>query len=384
MDSLIRRRGATGVAQGTHARIDLGAISANTSMLASVARGTPVMAVVKSNAYGHGLVPAAQAALEGGASRLGVAQIEDALALRRAGITAPILASLPWPQADYDAAVLADVELGVDAPWRLDSMTAAAERNGRPVRVHLEVDTGMSRGGATRDDWPLLVEATRRAQAAGRATVVGVFSHFACSDIPGDPSIAAQVGAFDEAVGYAAAAGVEPELRHLANSAALLTLPETHYDLVRTGLALYGLSPVETLGDCGLRPAMSLRSTVAVVKRIPAGTGVMYGLTYRAPADTTVAVVPVGYADGLPRAAGTAGVEVLVAGRRHRIAGVVGMEQTVLDVGQDLPSPGQEVVLFGPGDDGELTVIELARRLRMLPAEIIARIPASLPRIYES
>jgi alanine racemase len=214
--------------------------------------------------------------------------------------------------------------------------------------------------------------------------VVGVFSHFACSDIPGDPSIAAQVGAFDEAVGYAAAAGVEPELRHLANSAALLTLPETHYDLVRTGLALYGLSPVETLGDCGLRPAMSLRSTVAVVKRIPAGTGVMYGLTYRAPADTTVAVVPVGYADGLPRAAGTAGVEVLVAGRRHRIAGVVGMEQTVLDVGQDLPSPGQEVVLFGPGDDGELTVVELARRLRMLPAEIIARIPASIPRIYES
>jgi alanine racemase len=382
MDSLIQRPDTTGVAEGTHARIDLAAISANTAMLASVARGTPVMAVVKSNAYGHGLVPTARAALAGGASRLGVAQVEDALTLRRAGITAPILAWLPWRQADYDAAILADVELGVEAPWRLALIAEAAERNGCPARVHLEVDTGMSRGGATRDDWPLLVEAARRAR--GHIVVTGVFSHFACSDLPGHPSIAAQLGAFDEAVAYAAAAGVEPELRHLANSAALLTLPETHYDLVRTGLALYGLSPVEALGDFGLRPAMSLRSTVAVVKRIPAGTGVMYGLTYRTSVDTTIAVVPIGYADGLPRAAGTAAVELLVAGRRHPIAGVVGMEQTVLDVGQDLPSPGQEVVLFGPGDDGELTVVELARQLRMLPAEILARIPASMPRIYES
>jgi alanine racemase len=384
MDSLIQRPGTTGIAQGTHARIDLAAISANASMLASAARGTPVMAVVKSNAYGHGLIPTARAALEGGASRLGVAQLEDALALRGAGITAPILAWLPWRPTDYDAAVLADVELGVEAPWRLAMIAEAAERNGCPALVHLEVDTGMSRGGATREDWPLLVEEAHRAQAAGRIVVTGVFSHFACSDIPGHESITAQLSAFDEAVAYAAAAGVEPELRHLANSAALLTLPETHYDLVRTGLALYGLSPVEALGDFGLRPAMSLRSTVVVVKRIPAGTGVMYGLTYRTPVDTTVAVIPVGYADGLPRAASEAGVELLVGGRRHPIAGVVGMEQTVLDVGQDLPSPGQEVVLFGPGDDGEPTVVELARQLRMLPAEIMARIPASMPRLYES
>ncbi|MCW2903311.1 MAG: alanine racemase [Streptosporangiaceae bacterium] len=384
MDSMIRRTGTTDVAQGTHARIDLAAISANTSILASAAKGTPVMAVVKSNAYGHGLVPAARAALAGGASRLGVAHLEDALALRRADITAPILAWLPLCQADYDAAILADIELGVETPWRLALITEAAERNCYPARVHLEVDTGMSRGGATRGDWPLLVEAARRAQGAGRITVTGVFSHFACSDIPGHPSITAQLDAFEEAVGYAAAAGVEPELRHLANSAALLTLPETHYDLVRTGLAVYGLNPVEALGDFGLRPAMTLCSTVAAVKRIPAGTGVMYGLTYRAPADTTVAVVPVGYADGLPRGAGTAGIELVVAGRRHRIAGVVGMEQTVLDVGQDLPSPGEEVVLFGPGDDGELTVVELARRLDMVPAEIVARIPATIPRIYES
>ncbi|GAA4512003.1 alanine racemase [Actinoallomurus oryzae] len=384
MHSIIGRTEMTDVAHGTHARIDLAAISANTSVLVSAAAGTPVMAVVKSNAYGHGLVPSARAMLDGGASRLGMAQVEDALTLRQAGVDVPILAWLPWRQADYDAAVLADVELGVEAPWRLALMAEAAERNGRPVRVHLEVDTGLSRGGATRDDWPQLVDAARRAQAAGHVTVTGVFSHFACADDPGHPSIAAQISAFDDAVRYAAASGVEPELRHLASSAALLTVPESRYDLVRAGLALYGLSPLETGGDFGLRPAMSLRSTVAVAKRIPAGTGVMYGLKYQVASDSTIVVVPVGYADGLPRAAGTAGVELLVAGRRHRIAGVVGMEQTVLDVGQDLPSPGEEVVLFGPGDEGELTLAELARQLGLLPAEILARIPAALPRVYVS
>ncbi|WP_329245022.1 alanine racemase [Actinoallomurus sp. NBC_01490] len=384
MHSIIGRTEMTDVAHGTHARIDLAAISANTSVLVSAAAGTPVMAVVKSNAYGHGLVPSARAMLDGGASRLGMAQVEDALTLRQAGVDVPILAWLPWRQADYDAAVLADVELGVEAPWRLALMAEAAERNGRPVRVHLEVDTGLSRGGATRDDWPQLVEAARRAQAAGHVTVTGVFSHFACADDPGHPSIAAQISAFDDAVRYAAASGVEPEVRHLASSAAVLTVPESRYDLVRAGLALYGLSPLETGGDFGLRPAMSLRSTVAVAKRIPAGTGVMYGLKYQVASDSTIVVVPVGYADGLPRAAGTAGVELLVAGRRHRIAGVVGMEQTVLDVGQDLPSPGEEVVLFGPGDEGELTLAELARQLGLLPAEILARIPAALPRVYVS
>jgi alanine racemase len=382
MHSITGRTGTTDVVEGTHARIDLAAISANTAAVVSAAAGTPVMAVVKSNAYGHGLVPAARAALAGGAARLGVARLDEALALRAEGITEPILAWLPPPRAGYDAAVLSGVELGVDAPWRLALVAEAAERNGHPAHVHLEVDTGLSRGGATRDDWPQLVAAASRAQAAGRITVTGIFSHFAASDVPGDPSIAAQLDAFEDAVRYAAAAGVEPELRHIANSAAVLTVPESRYDLVRAGLALYGLSPVETPIDLRLRPAMSLRSTVAAAKRIPAGSGVMYGLTYRVPVDSTVVVVPVGYADGLPRAAGAAGAEVLVAGRRHRIAGVVGMEQTVLDVGEDLPSPGDEVVLWGPGDDGELTVAELARLLQVLPAEIIARVPATVPRVY--
>jgi alanine racemase len=377
----IRRTAATNVAHGTYARIDLAAISSNTAAMAA-AGGVPLMAVVKSNAYGHGLVPAARAALDGGARRLGVAQLDDALALRRAGVGAPILAWLPWRRADYDAAVLADVELGVEAPWRLDLVAEAAARNGRPARVHLEVDTGLSRGGATADDWPLLVQAARAAQAAGRVRVTGVFSQLACAEVPGHPSISMQLGAFDEALGYASAAGLEPEVRHIANSAAALTLPESRYDLVRAGLTLYGVSPVEPVGE--LIPAMTLCSTVATVKRIPAGAGVMYGLTYRVPVDSTVVVVPVGYADGLPRAAGTAGVELLVAGRPRPIAGVVGMEQTVLDAGQDLPSPGDEVIVFGTGADGEPTVAELARRLRMLPAEILSGIPATIPRVYAS
>jgi alanine racemase len=184
-------------------------------------------------------------------------------------------------------------------------------------------------------------------------------------------------------VAYAESSGVQPELRHVSNTAAVLTLPEARYDLVRSGLALYGLNEVESLGDAGLRPAMTLRSRVGVVKRIPAGTGVMYGLTYRAPTDTNVAVIPIGYADGLIRNSSAAGVELVVGGRRHPIVGVVGMEQTVLDVGQDLPSPNDEVVVFGPGDHGELTVSEFAHLLGTVPAEIVARIPASLPRIYE-
>jgi alanine racemase len=383
MDSLIRHPDAARIAQGTHARIDLAAISANTATMVSNAGGTPVMAVVKSNAYGHGLVPSARAALAGGASRLGVAVIEEALTLRRAGIAEPILAWLPIHQADYDDAIMADVELGVETPWRLDAIAEAARRTGRRARVHLEIDTGMSRGGATNDDWAMLVESARDTLASGHLAVTGIFSHFACSDTPGHPSIALQLKAFAEAVAYAEASGVQPELRHVSNTAAVLTLPEARYDLVRSGLALYGLNEVEALGDAGLRPAMTLRSRVGVVKRIPAGTGVMYGLTYRAPTDTNVAVIPIGYADGLIRNSSAAGVELVVGGRRHPIVGVVGMEQTVLDVGQDLPSPNDEVVVFGPGDHGELTVSEFAHLLGTVPAEIVARVPASLPRIYE-
>ncbi|GAB3976022.1 alanine racemase [Actinoallomurus acanthiterrae] len=383
MHSIIRDA-ATDVAEGTHARIDLAAISANTGVVASAAGGTPVMAVVKANAYGHGLVPAARAALAGGASRLGVAQLDEALALRRADVSAPILAWLPWRWTDYDAAVLADIELGVDTPLRLALIAEAADRNRRTARVHLEIDTGLSRGGALRDDWPQLVEAACRAQAAGQVTVTGIFSHLACSYIPREPSIAAQLAAFEEAIGYAAGAGVEPELRHIASSAAAFTLPESRYDLVRTGIALYGLSQVETPLTLELRPAMSLRSTVVMVKRVPAGTGVMYGLDYRVRTDSTLVLVPFGYAGGLPRAAAAAGVELLVGGRRHRIAGVLGLEQSVLDVGQDYPRLGEEVVLWGPGDDGELTVAEVARRLDMVPLDILANVPATLPRVYES
>ncbi|XRQ09172.1 alanine racemase [Actinomadura welshii] len=381
MFSIIRRTATAGVTLGTHVRVDLAAISANTAAMVSAAGGTPVLAVVKANGYGHGLVEAAGAALLGGASRLGVAQLDEALALREAGVTAPILAWLPARPADYDAAVLAGVEFGVEAPWRLNLVSEAAARNGIPARIHLEVDTGLSRGGATPDEWPLLVRAARRAQAAGHIEVTGIFSHFACAEILGHPSVAVQLTAFDDALRYAADVGIEPELRHIANSAATLTRPESHYDLVRAGHALYGISPVP---HPGLRPAMSLRSTVAVVKRIRAGSGVMYGLTYRVPVDSTVALVPVGYADGLPRNAGAAGVGLRVAGRTHRVAGVLGMEQTMLDAGQDAPEPGDEVVVFGPGADGEPTVVELARRVGMVPAEIVCGIRATIPRVYDT
>ena len=227
----------------SEAVIDLDAIRDNVTLLRS---RTPaeVMAVVKADGYGHGLVPSARAALAGGASWLGVAFLEEALALRRAGITAPVLSWLATPGEDVAAGVAADVDLSASAPWAIAEIAAAAREAGRPAQVHLKIDTGLSRGGAPAADWPDLVTAAAKAAAAGDVQVIGIWSHFAYADAPGHPTIARQVAEFTEAVEVARRLGVDPPLRHLANSAATLTLPAAHFDLVRPGIAVYGLTPV--------------------------------------------------------------------------------------------------------------------------------------------
>ena len=364
------------------ARIDLAAIRDNVALLDARSGDAAVLAAVKADGYGHGLVPAARAALAGGATWLGVAQLSEALALRVAGIEARVLSLLGTPGEPYADAVRADVDLAAAAPWLVREIAAAARAAGRPARVHLEADTGMSRGGATPADWPEVVDAALAEQAAGHLRVVGLFSHFACADMPGHPSIAAQYGAFRDAVEYAEKAGVTPEVRHLANSAATLTLPHTHFDLVRPGIACYGLSPIPEQGTYGLRPAMTVTARLTLAKRVPPGSGVSYGHRYHTAAETTLAVVPVGYGDGLPRAAGPAGVEVLVAGRRRPIAGTVCMDQFVLDVGDDAVAAGDEVVLFGPGDAGEPTATEWARALDTISYEIVTRLGPRVPRAY--
>ena len=370
----------------TQSRIDLGAVRDNVAALAArAAGGAQVMAVVKADGYGHGLLPCARAAVQGGASWLGVAFLEEALALRSDGIDVPVLAWLMVPDEDLAPAVAAGVDLSVDDLAQLGRVLAAARATGTTARVQLKVDTGLSRAGATIRDWPDVCAAAAKAEAGGEVSVTGVWSHFAFADGgPDHPVNGAQAGVFAEALAVVDRAGLRPQVRHLANSAATLTAPATHYDLVRPGLACYGLSPVPDLGapaDFGLRPAMTLTSTVALVKRVPAGTGVSYLHRYVTAAEATLALVPLGYADGVPRAA-TGTAEVLLRGRRRTIAGTVCMDQFVLDLGDDTVEAGDEVVLFGPGDDGEPTAQEWATALGTIDYEIVTRIGARVPRTY--
>jgi alanine racemase len=353
--------------------VDLDAIAANTAVLRERV-GRPLMAVVKADGYGHGLVPAARAVLAGGADALGVAVIEEALALRAAGIGAPLLAWLNGPSEDYAAALAADVEVSVNAEWALAEVVDAARATGTTARVHLFADTGLSREGATPEAWPGLVAAAARAQADGEVSVTGLWSHLAYADAPTHPAIGAQVRVFEEAVALARAAGLTEARRHLANSAATIALPETWYDMVRPGVALYGLDPLG--GDpaqYGLRPAMTVQARVLLTKRVPAGVGVSYGLTYSPDKETTLALVPVGYGDGIPRAAGNR-APVLAAGAQRTIAGRVCMDQFVLDVGDDPIAPGDTVVLWGSGEHGEPTAQQWADAADTIHYELVTRV----------
>ncbi len=361
--------------------VDLDAIAANTAALRERV-DRPLMAVVKADGYGHGLVPAARAALAGGADALGVAVLEEALALRAAGVAAPLLAWLHTPGTDYAAALAADVEVSVNAEWALAEVVAAARATGGTARVHLFADTGLSREGATEAEWPDLVAAAARAQADGEVAVVGLWSHMAYADAPTHPTIGAQVRVFEEAVAIARAAGLTGARLHLANSAATVALPDTWYDMVRPGIAVYGLDPLG--GDPaahGLRPAMTVRARAALTKRVPAGVGVSYGHTYFPETETTLLLVPVGYADGVPRAAGNR-APVLAAGARRTIAGRVCMDQFVLDVGDAVVRAGEEVVLWGPGDGGEPTAQDWADAVDTIHYELVTRIGGRFTRRY--
>ncbi|NJC70177.1 alanine racemase [Planosporangium thailandense] len=362
-------------------RVDLDAIRQNVTLLRGrTAAG--VMAVVKGDGYGHGMVPVARAALEAGATWLGACTLAEALELRAAGISAPVLAWLLTPGLPLHEGVEADVDLSVASLAGLAEVVAAAHRVGRPARVHLKIDTGLNRGGALAADWPPLVEAAAKAQADGLIEAVGVWSHFACADEPGHPSIDAQLEQFAVALAVAGRFGINPKVRHIANSAAALTRPDAHFDLVRTGIAMYGLSPIPSR-DFGLRPAMTARARVLIAKRVPAGQGVSYGHTYVTPKETTLAVVPLGYADGVPRAASGAG-PVAIGGRVHRIAGRVCMDQIVLDCGDTPVAAGDLAVLFGPGDDGEPTADDWARVCGTINYEIVTRFgSARVPRRYD-
>lgn len=367
-------------------RVDLGAVRDNVACLVEHAGDAAVLAVVKADAYGHGLVPCARAALAGGAGWLGTALLDEAVALRRAGIGADVrvLCWLSAPGEAWHEAVAVDVDVSASAPWAVAEVATAAREVGRPARLHLKVDTGLGRAGATPADWPHLLDAAARAAADGFVEVVGLWSHLAYADAPGHPSIARQIEVFDQAVEVARRRGLRPPVRHLANSAATMTLPRARYDLVRPGLAVYGLSPVPddaSPAELGLRPAMTVTAPVMLTKRVPAGTGVSYAHTYTTAHATGLAVVPLGYADGVPRSASGRG-PLLVGGRVRRVAGRVCMDQLVVDVGDDEVVAGDQVVLFGPGDDGEPTAQDWAKAAGTISYEIVTRLGARFRRVF--
>lgn len=347
--------------------VDLAAVRHNVHRLRELT-GTEVMVVVKADGYGHGMVPVARAAREARARWLGVATMDEALALRAAGDTGRLLCWLAVPGEDFAPAVAADVDVAAYSVAQLREIEAGARAAGRVARVQLKVDTGLSRGGATPDEWPELVAA---AASSREVRVTGVWSHFACSDEPDHPANAAQEEVFADAVAQARRAGLRPEVVHLANSAGALTRPAARYDLVRCGIAAYGLNPAPgVLADPSLVPAMTVRARLVLGKDLPAGAGISYGHTYRTQAPQRVGLVPLGYGDGVPRHASSR-AEVLLGGRRAPVLGRVCMDQLV--VGAPDAQAGEEVVLFGPGTSGEPTAQEWAEWSGTISYEIVTR-----------
>lgn len=365
------------------ADIDLTAITDNVRSLAETG-GVPVCAVVKADGYGHGAVPVARAAIDGGAAALGVALVSEGVELRDAQIGGPILVlSQPSPgefvdlvEAELDVTVYTDA--GLDA---LRKAAVAAERcESRPVPVHLKIDTGMHRIGVAPDD---ALPLARRIVAEPELHLAGVFTHLAVADEPEDPRTAEQIDRFRTVLDTLADAGIEVPLRHAANTAATIGHPGARFDLVRCGIGIYGLEAGPALADrVPRRPALSLRAAVSHVKRIAAGESVSYGLRWTADTDTTIATVPIGYADGVPRALGTTGGEVLIDGRRLPIAGTITMDQLLVDCGDLDVGIGDAVVLLGTQGDETITAEEWATRTGTINYEIVCGIGPRVRRRY--
>ena len=357
------------------AEIDLDAVEHNARVLVRAAAGARVMAVVKADAYGHGAVPVSLAALRGGATALGVTTIEEALQLRAAGIDAEILAWLFLTSDDVRAAVEADVDLAIPSAAHLDTVLEAARRTGRRARVTPKIDTGLARSGIPLKEWPAVLERLVAATAGGLVEVTGLMAHFAHADDPGNPVIDEQVALLHECVAGARARGLECPVNHHANSAATLTRPGDGFEMVRPGIALYGLDPVGGPG-ADLIPAMTFSADVLMVKELAAGQGVSYGHTWHAPHDTTVALIAAGYADGVWRLL-SGRLDVEIGGRRYPNVGRVCMDQFVVDLG---PEPdrtiraGDTAVLFGKGTGGGPTAAEWADELGTIHYEVVTAV----------
>ncbi|MEO0024793.1 MAG: hypothetical protein RL196_1234 [Actinomycetota bacterium] len=351
--------------------INLDAVAANLATMRARTGGAKVMGVVKADAYGHGMVEVARRLEAESVDYLGVADIAEALALREAGVGTPILAWLHNPTETFEAALEADIDLGVATTAQLEAIASAAAELGKTARVHLKVDTGLSRNGAHLRDWPALVADAHELALLGRIEVVALFSHLSSTSTEDD---LAQIERFNEAVETALSAGLKFAMRHLVASDGALKYAQAHFEMVRIGVALYGLSPFtdHSSGEYGLVPAMTAKSYVVQVKRAEAGEGVSYGYLHRTAEQTNLALVPVGYAEGLPRSA-SGKAQVQVAGETHTIISRIAMDQFVVDVGQQAISVGDEVVLFGDPSKGHFSVDALALAADTINYEIVTR-----------
>jgi len=363
--------------------VDLGAIEHNVRVLREHAGNAQVMAVVKADGYGHGATRAARAALAAGAAELGVATVDEALALRADGVTAPLLAWLHPPGIDFGPALLADVQIAVSSVRQLDELLDAVRRTGRTATVTVKVDTGLNRNGVGPDQYPSLLTALRQAVAEDAVRPRALMSHMVYADQPDGPTNDVQAQRFNDFLAQARNQGVRFEIAHLANSSATLTRPDLAYDLVRPGIAVYGLSPVPELGNMGLVPAMTVKCAVALVKPIRAGDGVSYGHTWVAPRDTNLALLPIGYADGVFRSLGGR-LDVLINGRRRPGVGRMCMDQFLVDLG---PGPldvaeGDEAILFGPGTRGEPTAQDWADLIGTIHYEVVTSPRGRITRTY--
>jgi len=363
--------------------VDLDAIAHNVRLLCEHAGAAQVMAVVKADGYGHGATQVGQVALAAGAAELGVATIDEALALRRDGISAPVLAWLHAPGTDFARALQADVQVAVSSVRQLCELLDAVERTGRTATVTVKVDTGLNRNGVRIAEFPEMLTELRRAQAADTIRLRGIMSHLAHGDDPENPINDLQAQRLSDMLAQARDQGVRYEIAHLCNSPAAMTRPDMAFDMVRPGIAVYGQTPIPERGDMGLRPAMTLKCPVALVRSVRAGEGVSYGHTWIAERDTTLALLPIGYADGVFRTL-SGRIDVLINGRLRRSVGSICMDQFVVDLGPggiDV-AEGDDAIRFGPGTQGEHTAQDWAELLGTINYEVVTSPRGRVSRTY--
>jgi alanine racemase len=363
--------------------VDLDAIAHNVQLLREHAGSAAVMTVVKADGYGHGATAVARAALAAGAAELGVATLDEALALRRDGVDAPVLAWLHAPGTDFGPALHADVQIAVSSLRQLGELLDAVKCTGRTATVTVKVDTGLSRNGVSAAEYPELLTVLGRAKAEGAVRLRGIMSHLAHGDEPDNPFNDKQAQRLSEMIAHARDHGITFEIVHLSNSPAVMTRPDLAFDMVRPGIAVYGQTPIPERGDMGLRPAMTLKCPVALVRSVQAGDGVSYGHTWIADADTNLALLPIGYADGVFRTL-SGRIDVLINGRLRRNVGRICMDQFVVDLGPGSVdvAEGDEAILFGPGTRGETTAQDWADVLGTINYEVVTSPRGRVTRTY--